>query len=263
MVLRSKRSAWGFSLIELLVVVAVLALLLGMLLAAVQKVREAAARMQCQNNLKQIALAIHNAHDTYAALPPLVGAYPARSANYGTVFFYLLPFIEAGPLWNQAQGKVWTKGTYSVPVKTFLCPADGTGPPNNQYKEWLATSSYAANWRVFRAGGGTIANTFKDGTSNTIMVTERYQMCRDTPCAWGYPGLYYWAPMFAYYSQGRFQAHPAADQCNPALPQTPHPAGINVGMGDGSTRFVAETISPQTWWYACTPDGGEVLGEDW
>jgi hypothetical protein len=59
------------------------------------------------------------------------------------------------------------------------------------------------------------------------MLTERYQMCHDTPCAWGYPGIYYWAPMYAHYSQGRFQATPSQKDCDPALPQTPHPGGIS------------------------------------
>jgi hypothetical protein len=109
----------------------------------------------------------------------------------------------------------------------------------------------------------SIPQTFQDGTSLTIAFTERYQMCNDNRCAWGYPELYYWAPMFAYYSEGKFQVRPAADQCDPALPQSIHPEGIHVAMGDASVRNVSPTISPQTWWYACTPAGGETLGKDW
>ena len=88
-------------------------------------------------------------------------------------------------------------------------------------------------------------------------------MCQGHPCAWGYSSLYYWAPMFAYYSQGKFQNMPAQEQCNPALAQSLDPAGILVGLGDGSTRLVSDNISPQTWGYACDPNDGQVFGPDW
>ena len=251
----------GFSLLELLVILALLALLIGMLLTAVQRVREAANRAQCQNNLKQICLALHNIHDAYKAFPPIAGPFPGNAKNYGTLFYHILPFIEQDNVWKQSENFVWNKGTYSIAIPVYLCPSDASAPPNHKYKDWLATSNYGANWLVFGTGGGRFA-TITDGLSNTIGFAERYQMCHDTPCAWGYPGLYYWAPVFAYFSQGKFQVQPAAEQCDPAVPQSVHPGGIPVAMLDGSTRHLSLNISPQTWWHACTPSGGEVLGED-
>jgi hypothetical protein len=88
-------------------------------------------------------------------------------------------------------------------------------------------------------------------------------MCNGQPLAWGYDGLYYPAPMFAYYSHDRFQTVPPLEKCDPELPQALVPAGIQVAMGDGSVRLVSPDVSAQTWWYACTPADGEILGPDW
>jgi prepilin-type processing-associated H-X9-DG protein len=155
-------------------------------------------------------------------------------------------------------------------VKIFICPDDKTSPQGGRFKGWLATSNYAGNFLVFgdpatRSLNGTnrYPASIKDGTANTIMFTERFQVCNGTPCGWGYAALNYPAPMFAFYSQARFQVQPAASECDPARPQSPHADLINVGMADGSARAVPGTVSPQTWWYACTPDGNDVLGNDW
>jgi type II secretory pathway pseudopilin PulG len=253
----------GFGLVELLVVLGLLTLLAGLLLPAVQKAQEEANRARCTNNFKQICLATINCADTYGkTLPAVVGAFPKNQKTYGTLHFHILPFLEQAQLYNHAQGAVWRNRVWSTAVPLFLCPSDDSEAANSQYKNWLATCNYAANWQVFGASGARFPASFRDGTSNTIMFAERYQMCGQTPCAWGYPEVYYYAPMYAYYSEAKFQVTPAAADCDPTLAQTPHPAGMIVGMGDCSARVLSKAISPQTWWYACTPAGGEILGPD-
>src|SRR5438128_373843 len=96
----SGRSIRAFTLIELLVVIAIIAVLVGLLLPAVQKVREAANRSVCQNNLKQMAMAMHNCNDTQRRLPPMAATF--GGAYYAPILFHLLPYIEQDNTWNGA-----------------------------------------------------------------------------------------------------------------------------------------------------------------
>jgi type II secretory pathway pseudopilin PulG len=272
MIQRNERS--GFTLFQLLIVLALLGLLLGLALPAVQKIREAAARTKCANNLRQIGIALHNYNDVFGQMPPAVGYYPGKAGrSHGTLFFYLLPFIEQDNLYKQAsddQGgySVWHNSVYKYVIKTYISPLDSSAKSPHVYDGWLATTSYAANFQAFgdpknNTMQGKIRITdFTDGTSNTIITATRYQVCNNQPTGWGYAAEDTRAPVFAYLSTEKFQLAPAPGDCDPELAQAPVRAGLNVGMADGSVRFITDKISPQTWWAALTPNGGEVLGND-
>jgi prepilin-type N-terminal cleavage/methylation domain-containing protein len=123
----------GFTLIELLVVIAIIGVLLALILPAVQKVREAANKMYCSNNLKQIVLARHNFHTDYHRMPPGVGwSLGTNTAGSGKAFgicwFHLLPYIEEENLFKSSfDGNIYhaaNNGVYARKVKTYICPTD-------------------------------------------------------------------------------------------------------------------------------------------
>src|SRR5262249_30239088 len=123
-----RRVRLGFTLIELLVVIAIIAILIGLLLPAVQKVREAAARTQCTNNIKQLVLAAHNCNDTYNRLPPPIGTSPPSTAaiptNFGNAIFFLLPFFEASTIYKGSAGIAG-----AIPGSANTVFASNTVPP--------------------------------------------------------------------------------------------------------------------------------------
>jgi prepilin-type N-terminal cleavage/methylation domain-containing protein len=193
----------GFTLIELLVVIAIIAVLIGLLLPAVQKVREAANRIKCSNNLKQLGLAAHNYHDVNQHLPPGIGYYPPASGAFGTYHFHLLPYVEQGDLYRSALGSVpfprpdgpttvlypGNNNVYSQPVKIFLCPSDPSVGSDGVVKVdrvLFGASSYAPNGMVIAPNGpqgkARIAD-ITDGTSNTILHAEKYARCSTTALA--------------------------------------------------------------------------------
>lgn len=209
----------AFTLIELLVVIAIIAILIALLVPAVQKVREAAARTECLNKMKQIALASHTYHDTYKKLPPACFRRFPMTANY---LFMILPYIEQDPIYKAGKTLV-ASGSYNTPewatwdaplagtpsstirsatIAVYQCPSDNTmtnGYAANQINAW-GGSSYASNYLVFgnsrvaSPAGGTNhmarygLQNIPDGTSNTVFVAERFAACGNTGNLWAWPG---------------------------------------------------------------------------
>ena len=207
----------GFTLIELLVVVAIIAILICLLLPAIQKAREAANRAKCQNNLKQMSIAVQSCADTYQQqIPPLLGYYPGQyyqSASgttlFGTPQLFILPFMEQQNTYNGMMALVPTYGAgavhqyqknLKVSVKEFVCPAD----PTISHQSDPSYTSYAANGLlfgvsniqmtstnhpptvVFNIGNGMAGvacfptSAQEDGASNTIVWIEKLGKCNGT-----------------------------------------------------------------------------------
>jgi prepilin-type N-terminal cleavage/methylation domain-containing protein/prepilin-type processing-associated H-X9-DG protein len=195
----------GFTLIELLVVIAIIGILIALLLPAVQKVRDAANRIKCENNLKQIGLALHNYHDTYGALPPGVNQGTPRDSPpdyhyYWSWMALILPYVEQQNLYNQADDfarNVSWQNPYGppsnpaqyTPIPTYQCPADNRQLMASFVPEGLGESqsidvaftgylgvngtNYSSRDGVLYAGSKIGFKDITDGLSNTLFVGER------------------------------------------------------------------------------------------
>lgn len=295
----------AFTLIELLVVIAIIAILIGLLLPAVQKVREAAARVKCQNNLKQMALGCHAAHDANGQF-----FKPKDMANQLGWHVDLLPYIEQAPLhraFNFAAGPYTMTGKNDphglVRIPTYLCPASTqdrmpTAAPHSTFAPDLVggeapyTTHYygimgpkgtnPATGSAYRSdalgshGGYGLQGIFHwtspcrmtqitDGTSNTLMLGELSWTNNVT------------GTRYRSWLRGRTMNDdhdvtgaknivnaintPGVGMFNDIAMGSQHPGGANFAMGDGSIRFIRDTIPLATYRSLASRDGGEVLGD--
>jgi prepilin-type N-terminal cleavage/methylation domain-containing protein/prepilin-type processing-associated H-X9-DG protein len=195
----------GFTLIELLVVIAIIAILIWLLLPAVQKVREAAARTKCQNNLKQLGLGLHNYHSAYEKFPAgwstKLPAGTSANTGYWAWSVELLPYIEQQNLYNRLNPQSRTlmaafqsdPAALQMPISTYMCPSDTMAPlnENRRFSQMgplpsgftsplaIAISNYPGNGGndgdhgLFQADKQLNVTSISDGTSNTLAVGER------------------------------------------------------------------------------------------
>jgi prepilin-type N-terminal cleavage/methylation domain-containing protein/prepilin-type processing-associated H-X9-DG protein len=217
----SRRCA--FTLVELLVVIAIIAILIGLLLPAVQAARESANVAQCKNNLKQLGIAAHNCHGNVKTFPPAYGVF---GGGNGSLFFHLLPYVEMETLYELGHDPannrfdpafingVTTAGVVPKPanwpgaylVKPYRCPSDPsvgqahlTGASAGDWGD--GDSCYAGNFQIFGNAKATTQSLaswinnmrltqITDGTSQTLMFAEKYARC-DGPTRT--PGGTWWA----------------------------------------------------------------------
>jgi len=283
----------GFTLIELLVVIAIIAILIALLVPAVQKVREAAARTQIINNLKQCALALHSCNDVNRKLPPATGTFGSQMFARA-LSIHLLPYVEQGPLYTTI---LTVAPPVTATIPPFIAPLDFTVTDGQRVQ------NFASNARVFTdvgvgtpygttiavpgpgTGSAAIPRTFVDGTSNTMVFATRYAN-NITASSGGavncsaYDGLYQTTSgaFFGVAAMGPlvttsatsaagWQLAPTLSQasCDPTLglAHSFGTGGMQVGLGDGSVRSVSPSLSGETWNRVLCPNDGLVLSSDW
>ena len=292
----------GFTLIELLVVIAIIGILVALLVPAVQKVRESASRLQCQNNLKQIGLALHGYHDRNKALPPGyydLAPWPTNDAGPGWGWAsFILADVEQSPLQNQVNFNL-SVGSATAPIPfvrtqflpIFFCPSDKmngtftvTDGGSNSWS--LAQGSYVAcngndgvddnstpphTGAFVRATRGFRFADISDGLSNTFFVGERCTTMSLSTWVGVPPG----AQVPSVRSPGDYSGGSAlvVGHCGPHLPNdgivtdadamsSAHVAGVQFLLGDGSVRLFFNSISQQTYDALATRAGGETVGSD-
>jgi prepilin-type N-terminal cleavage/methylation domain-containing protein len=319
----------AFTLIELLVVIAIIAILIGLLLPAVQKVREAAARAQCSNNLKQVGLAMHNYHDATGTLPygegpgnPADPITTRRGCCWGDWQTPILPYIEQQAMFNNyknlggndIKGMAITgtsnrlrygdspnvEGVTSKSLKTLTCPSDTPNPgaitttiggvtysitSHNYVANYGNTNNYQVDITTpvaLKFGGAPFGwapqisklTDLTDGTSNTMLASETLQGIGSD-----LRGFSWWAPGAQFttvYPPNSTSPDITTQNCNnqPArnLPcvdnggswnildaRSRHTGGVQAVLGDGSVRFVQQSLDINVWRALSTSRGGEVV----
>jgi prepilin-type N-terminal cleavage/methylation domain-containing protein len=264
---RASRRPEAFTLVELLVVIAIIAVLIGMLLPAVQRAREEAARAQSANNLKQMGLALHNfANSHEGLLPPYAGRLPGTptdTPDIYSLFYYILPYIEQENIANaNPNGFIGT--IINLPVKTFIALGDPTNNPSSDL------TSYASNADLFTTTGASLPASFDPkGTSNTVMLMERYAksgvgvsfLFRFHRWSTGFTTLSCSSPGFRFSNFPQFAPIPSlADN---RAPQGFTTSVMQVCLGDGSVRGITRGMAETTWNWACDPTSSDPPPVDW
>jgi prepilin-type N-terminal cleavage/methylation domain-containing protein len=299
MVRARSRAAPGFTLIELLVVIAIIAVLIGLLLPAVQKVREAASRLQCSNNMKQIGLALHNYHDTNGAFPAARIQIPAGSTTIVHSWPpYLFPFIEQGNVslryrfdrrWDDAAtNDAAPDGINRTDIKIFLCPSAPSGrkgsrqrgiidysPPNTitRPNPFVVSMPPSDPTHIGILGDNVFRKIVEitDGTTNTILVAEdggrnqRWEMGRFITSggtgAWTNPGTQ--IALTGFNPATMTVPGPCAVNCNNNDEIYGfHPSGANILLGDGSIRHLRAGTDINLVIPIITRARGEVISPD-
>jgi prepilin-type N-terminal cleavage/methylation domain-containing protein len=295
----------GFTLIELLVVIAIIAVLIALLLPAVQSAREAARRIQCTNNLKQLGLALHNYHDVHGRFAPGSIQVTVNTITYRQPFITsLLPFLEQANVSNSFNFNLSFEQnanmtTRAVRIGGFDCPSDQQVVfVNNGGNVTDVKGSYGVNWgqntygdqispAPFFLNYGASFAEISDGTSNTYLMSELIQLPHP-------PGQ----PVDTIDRRGRvWSDQPSSHQItsrNAPNTQVPdygacyhgtdpkapcdrhlgdplthylsargkHPGGVNTLIGDGSVRFIKDSINLDTWRALGSKAGSEIVSSD-
>ncbi len=293
------RNRLGYSLLELIIVIAILAILMGLLLPALQRVRESAALMLNKNNLRQTIMATHQvAGDNEGRVDNLTRSsmkgVPEALADM-SLFYRLTPYVHAPRVvpttWSNQTAQEW----YTPNVKVYRNPSD----PSWDYDPALANvqgkCSYALNMYAMD-GSFNLASSIPDGTSQTIAFVDKYTV-RGSPtstlsqtknlytCIFDpYQGEIYGNRRATFADHGwedvlpvtdpatvttrpstpgkTFQVRPRPEDVDPSIPQTPHRAGLTVALFDGSVRTISPAVHESVFWAMVTPAGGEVIS-DW
>jgi prepilin-type N-terminal cleavage/methylation domain-containing protein len=284
----------GFTLVELLVVIAIIGVLMGLLMPAVQKIRESASRLTCQNNLRQIGLAFHNHHDTHSKFPTggwvaltppnyIAGTPAMGEQQHAGWAFQILPYLEAENTWKGGQATTDTARALvaiGTTNKVFFCPSR-RGPQTVIYRDNYVPSltggnithalcDYAASNKegtgAVRQASATRFATITDGTSNTLLVSEkrlnrRYLGTKQPDDNQGYTAGFN-------YDTVRKTTRPPLPDYNAqfgdgaGLFGSSHTAGLNVCLVDGSVRFISYAISQRTWNLLGNAADGQPLPND-
>lgn len=285
----------GFTLVEVLVVVGIIATILALVLPAVMRVRDAASAIESSNNMRQLMIAVQHFESDYRKLPKI------RSAH-GSLYRAILPYLESGEVFDSIAQNNQVNGS-DFYIRSFVSPSDPTQSPiRNGY------CSYAANAQVFTTKR-KLSSGIRDGLTQTIAFAEHYSFDlqfngQHTHFSWFLehldltvlPSLTILVKPATFAENGpsvapfqipqdllndaypiydpisnttrssipglTFQIRPTLSQADPRIPQTPHSAMI-VALFDGSVRRLSGGMSENTFWAAVTPNSGEVLGNDW